>query len=107
MKLDPADFPGLTVLQVQRLERMAIDAGRELRAIHQPRHNHFTRDIKPRDSDCLACVAYWISQDILAQPKGPVCPECRDGKHGNCIGYALNAETDVVEDCACAQTHPE
>ena len=29
-----------------------------------------------------------------------VCPECRDGKHGNCIGYALGAD-DVVVSCGC------
>lgn len=29
-----------------------------------------------------------------------VCPECRDGKHGNCIGYALGAD-DVVVSCEC------
>lgn len=23
------------------------------------RHNHFTRDIKPRGSDCPACENYW------------------------------------------------
>lgn len=29
-----------------------------------------------------------------------VCPECRDQKHGNCIGYALGAD-DVVVPCGC------
>jgi hypothetical protein len=29
-----------------------------------------------------------------------VCPECRDGKHSNCIGYALGAD-DVVVSCGC------
>lgn len=29
-----------------------------------------------------------------------VCPECRDLKHGNCIGYALGAD-DVVVACQC------
>jgi hypothetical protein len=29
-----------------------------------------------------------------------VCPECRDLKHGNCIGYALGAD-DVVVACMC------
>jgi hypothetical protein len=31
-----------------------------------------------------------------------VCPECRDGKHANCIGYALDTATDTVVDCGCA-----
>jgi hypothetical protein len=33
-----------------------------------------------------------------------ICPECRDGKHGNCIGYALNPDTDVVGECECAHS---
>lgn len=30
-----------------------------------------------------------------------VCPECRDGKHGNCIGYALDPVRDEVVACGC------
>lgn len=30
-----------------------------------------------------------------------ICPECRDGKHQNCIGYALDAATDIVGECQC------
>lgn len=36
----------------------------------------------------------------------PVCPECRDRKCGNCIGYALNQATDIVEVCRCAHSVP-
>jgi hypothetical protein len=31
----------------------------------------------------------------------PICPECRDGKHGNCTGEALHDATDVIVECGC------
>ncbi|QHB37043.1 hypothetical protein QDA00_gp60 [Microbacterium phage Matzah] len=31
----------------------------------------------------------------------PICPECRDGKHGNCTGEALHEITDVIVECGC------
>lgn len=30
----------------------------------------------------------------------PRCPECRDGKHRNCIGEALAADDNLVP-CGC------
>jgi len=30
------------------------------------------------------------------------CPECRQGKHGNCAGWALDPDTDDFVTCACA-----
>lgn len=30
-----------------------------------------------------------------------ICPECANGKHPNCTGWAIDAETDCVVDCAC------
>lgn len=39
--------------------------------------------------------------DLDPAPAGPICPECRDGKHTNCVGYALNPKTDLVVDCCC------
>lgn len=32
---------------------------------------------------------------------GPVCPECRDGKHANCDGTAWDDHTDQPTHCAC------
>ena len=29
-----------------------------------------------------------------------VCPECRDGKHGNCTGWSIDDHDDIV-DCRC------
>lgn len=29
----------------------------------------------------------------------PLCPECRDGKYTNCIGVALDPETDEFVEC--------
>lgn len=102
MKLDPADFPGLSKFEVERLERMAVAAGKELRG-YQLKHNHFTRDLKPKGSSCLACNAHHIAEEVL-MAAASVCPECRDGKHGNCVGYALNPATDVVVDCECTHS---
>jgi hypothetical protein len=31
-----------------------------------------------------------------------VCPECTQGKHGNCDGTAWDNETDAPTHCACA-----
>lgn len=33
-----------------------------------------------------------------------VCPECRDAKHGNCVGYALHQATDTVIVCQCTHS---
>lgn len=31
----------------------------------------------------------------------PICPDCRDGKHGACGGQALHELLDVIVDCRC------
>lgn len=31
----------------------------------------------------------------------PACPECRNGKHGNCTGQALDEATDELVACVC------
>jgi hypothetical protein len=30
----------------------------------------------------------------------PICPECAQGKHANCVGQALNADDEIVS-CYC------
>jgi len=35
----------------------------------------------------------------------PVCPECENGKHGNCIEQALYPVTDEIVDCLCDECH--
>lgn len=36
-----------------------------------------------------------------------ICPECRQGKHINCTGWAIDPDTDEVGYCACtAPEHP-
>lgn len=30
------------------------------------------------------------------------CPECRQGKHGNCTGWSIDEDTDEIVDCPCA-----
>lgn len=38
----------------------------------------------------------------------PVCPECRDGKHRNCDGVALDEAADELTTCTCPPAfHPE
>ena len=56
----------------------------------------------------------WVEVDqpvqevgLVAQPvpcpvcSPRVCPECEQGKHGNCDGTAWNNDIDSVVDCAC------
>lgn len=35
-------------------------------------------------------------------PVIPVCPECVQGKHGNCNGDAFDPETDTIVVCQCS-----
>lgn len=34
-----------------------------------------------------------------------VCPECAQGKHRNCTGWAIYEATDTLADCTCRQTN--
>lgn len=34
-----------------------------------------------------------------------MCPECREGKHHNCAGFAFNANDEQVP-CPCHKCHP-
>lgn len=48
-------------------------------------------------------MADWSAEPeggYIVSPPAAICPECRDQKHGNCIGYALRAD-DVVVSCQC------
>lgn len=36
-----------------------------------------------------------------------ICPECRDGKHGNCTGWALDEQADEFGACACEHVGSE
>lgn len=31
------------------------------------------------------------------------CPECQQGKHVNCTGWALDEDTDDMVECGCAE----
>ena len=45
----------------------------------------------------------YLGEWLTAQP----CPECRQGKHSNCTGWALNDQDELVQ-CPCKQLgHPE
>lgn len=46
-----------------------------------------------------------MSNDKVAatfHPPANECPECRQGKHGNCNGDSWDNEVDDFVDCACA-----
>jgi hypothetical protein len=65
--------------------------------------------------DCERCADEgWIELDHPVQEVGPVaqpvpcpecsgrlCPECVQGKHGNCDGVAWNEALDREVDCVC------
>lgn len=46
-----------------------------------------------------------IVEAIRQQVRGPVCPDCRDGKHHNCEHQAWDLERDMPVPCACGATH--
>lgn len=39
------------------------------------------------------------TRDMSGGSSVPLCPECRDGKTGNCIGVALDPTTDEFVEC--------
>lgn len=39
----------------------------------------------------------------MAETHAEDCPECRQGKHANCTGWALDPDTDELVDCPCAE----
>lgn len=65
----------------------------------------------PPRPDCAHCKGSGIiavSKDpdevadcVCTDPPRTKCPECRDGKHGNCIHEALTDDTDEFVDCVC------
>lgn len=42
----------------------------------------------------------WAVANTTERLEKLVCPECRDGKHPNCTGWALGPNDDLVE-CNC------
>jgi len=45
----------------------------------------------------------YLGEWVPIQP----CPECRQGKHSNCTGWALD-DRDEITQCPCQQLgHPE
>lgn len=50
----------------------------------------------------LGCPAHGFSS--VTPTPGPLCPECRDGKTGNCAGTALDPVTDEFVPCATVTT---
>lgn len=54
---------------------------------------------------CLACNAIAQGTGDFTEWQGAVvliCPECRDGKHQNCLHQALRADDEIVNHCDCA-----
>jgi hypothetical protein len=40
------------------------------------------------------------------EPQLWVCPECEQGKHGNCDGWAWDFDADEKTQCQCPVAHP-
>lgn len=97
--------------RAERLEREVTDANR--------RGNHYEKQFRigsQRDplADHVFCICD-TSIECRLHPKPtdptkeaapmarPICPECRDGKHRNCAGTALDETTDEIVDCGCAE----
>jgi hypothetical protein len=39
-------------------------------------------------------------ETIVSLTAEPICPECAQGKHGNCVGQAFN-DMDQIVSCYC------
>jgi hypothetical protein len=53
---------------------------------------------------CPSCAV----RPALADPSVPsswVCPECEQGKHGNCNAWAWNFDEDEKTECQCPVVH--
>lgn len=44
--------------------------------------------------------------DVELTPNLWVCPECGQGKCGNCNGWAWNFDADEKTQCQCPEVHP-
>lgn len=49
----------------------------------------------------MAASAAWAGHYAAEHTRGPVGPDCRDGKHRACDGRALDVTTDQIVGCAC------
>lgn len=48
-----------------------------------------------------------VNRAELARLDWTACPECDQGKHGNCDGTAWDVEADALTTCPCAEAgHP-
>lgn len=75
---------------------------------------------KPSRDDCAGCRrkvdkaraaaapdASATNRAELARLDWTACPECDQGKHGNCDGTAWDVEADALTTCPCAEAgHP-
>lgn len=52
----------------------------------------------------LGCTAHGYAD--VQPPTGPLCPECRTGKPGNCTGLTLDPVTDDFVPCATTTGSP-
>jgi len=58
-----------------------------------------TRPRRPRQVEEPEDPANY-EETIVSLTAEPMCPECAQGKHGNCIGQALNDQDEIVA-CYC------
>lgn len=82
----------------------------EGRVIDTPDHEHEHRihsvEVKVTDIDFqinLIVTPCPVIDLTIVQVGTPKCPECGDGKHGNCDGWAWDFDRDDVAPCPCAK----
>jgi hypothetical protein len=49
-------------------------------------------------------IAHDVAKTVVSQLW--VCPECEQGKHGNCDGWAWDFDADEKTQCQCTVVHP-
>lgn len=79
------------------LDRQAVAAGQHLAAIDPA--------LLTPTGRALQAVGVDTAFEAMTHGMGLTprdCPECRNGKHANCTGWALDEDTDEVVDCDCA-----
>jgi hypothetical protein len=81
-----------------------VMAEAEIEEAMEPVRELLREELPPYVELAQATVAYGrgeISDKALLETGGwGTCPECEQGKHGNCNGSALNTE-DEIDLCAC------
>lgn len=69
---------------------------------------NYDDDAPAGDRAQLAATLADEGWEVNARVTTDQCPECRNGKHPNCTGWALDAADEVVScGCSCREATPE